>query len=386
MESKVNCLKTTFEDFYGSGYSNVQHFTGPEYTVSPQTPTSNNVYVHDCVFRSCTSSLNGGALYCHSSNNVIKLLVSRTSFTSCRTSGQNGGAIFFYSQTSGECILNKICGFDCLSTYSGCSYGQFVYTYTKNDVTFKNHVNDSSFTRTSKVRIYPYHVLCLNYGNILCPLVNITNNECYHCSALYCHATASSTSNTVCITYSSIVNNTANGSWGCIVFNSDSISSQLMDTCNVLNNKQTLSNIGIIYAHANLLIKDSCILGNDKNKNIFYENHASCKITISNCTIDDDIFTNGRYYGSVTISKTIQNSFINALSHIFTHNCDSYFDSYGTLTVKPNVPTRKSICLMSCVCKHPMIDSLLKFQFMFLLTMLPSDPAKDNHLEFKFAF
>ena len=171
MECKVYCLKTTFADFYGSGYTNVNHFTGPEYTVSPQTPTSNYVYVHDCVFRSCTSSSNGGALYCVSSNNVIKLLVSRTSFTSCRTSSTQGGAIYFDSTTSGECILNKICGFDCSSTYSRYSSGQFVFIYPKNDVAFKNHVNDSSFTRSSKLGAFPRYALCLYYGNILCPSV-----------------------------------------------------------------------------------------------------------------------------------------------------------------------------------------------------------------------
>jgi hypothetical protein len=386
MESKVNCLKTTFADFYGSGYSNVNHFTGPEYTVSPQTPTSNNVFVHDCTFRSCTSSSHGGALYCHSSNNVIKLLVGRTSFTSCRTSKEYGGAIYFDSQTSGECILNKICGFDCLSTYSGWSLGQFVYALTKNDATFKNHVNDSSFTRTSKVGTYSCYSLRLFYGNILCPSVNITKNECYHCSALVCRATGSSTLVTCCVLYSSIVNNTANGDWCCIAFGSNSVSSQLMGTCNVLNNKQTNSNYGIIWANANLFIKDSCILGSDKDKKVFYEDHASCKITISNCTIDDDIFSNGRYYGSVTVNKTIENSFINALSHISTRNCDSYFDSYETLTAKPNVPTRKSICFMSCICKYPMIGSIRRLQFMFLLTMLPSDPANDNYFEFNFVF
>jgi hypothetical protein len=387
MECKVNCLKTTFSDFYGSGYSNVNHFTGPEYTISPQTPTSNYVYVHDCVFRSCTSSSHGGALYCHSSNNVIKLLVGRTSFTSCRTSKEYGGAIHFDSQTNGECILNKICGFDCLSTYSSSnSYGQFAYIRPKSDVTFKNRVNDSSFTHSSKVGTYSCYVLWLYYGSILCPSVNITNNECHHCTAIYCYPTASSTSDTCCISYSSIVNNTANGSWLCIAFSSNSVSSHLMDTCNVLNNKQTSYSYGIIWANANLLIKDSCILGNDKDKNIFYEDHSSCKITISNCTIDDDIFTNGRYYGSVAVNKVIENSFINALSHIATRNCDSYFDSYGTLTAKPIDPSRCLRCLMSCVCKHPMIDSLLKFQLMFLLTMLPSDPAKDNYFEFNFVF
>jgi hypothetical protein len=215
--------------------------------------------------------------------------------------------------------------------------------------------------------------------HILCPSVNMTNNECWHCSAIYCYATASSTSYTGCISYSSFVNNTANGDSICIAFGSNSISSHLMDTCNVLNNKQTESRYGIIWVNANLLIKDSCILGNDKNKNIFCEYHSSCKITISNCTIDDDIFSNGRYYGSVTVNKTIENSFINALSHISTRNCDSYFDSYGTLKAKPNVPSRNLQYLMSCVCKHPMIDSIRRLQFMFLLTMLPSDPANDNY-------
>ena len=159
-----------------------------------------------------------------------------------------------------------------------------------------------------------------------------------------------------------------------------------MDVCNVLNNKQTESSYGIIYANANLLIKDSCILGNDKNKNVFYEDHSSCKITISNCTIDDDIFTNGRYYRSVTVNKTIENSFINALSHIATRNCDSYFDPYGTLTARQIVPSRNSRYLMSYIYKNPMIDPLLKFQFMFLLTVLPFDPASDNYFKFNFVF
>jgi hypothetical protein len=277
-----------------------------------------------------------------------------------------------------------MCVFDFLSTYSVCFYGNFVYTYTNIFVTLKNYVNDSSFTLTSKSGTCQCCTLWLNYGNILCPSVNITNNECYHISAIYCYATASSTSNTVCISYSSIVNNTANGNWICIAFGSNSVSSQLIGTCNVLNNKQTESSYGIIYANANLLIKDSCILGNDKNNKVFHEDHSSCKITISNCTIDDDIFTNGRYYGSVTVNKTIENSFINALSHISTRNCDSFFDSYGTLTAKPNVPSRKSRNFMSCICKCSMIDLLRIIQFIFLLTMFPSNLTNNYYMDLNF--
>ena len=119
-----------------------------------------------------------------------------------------------------------------------------------------------------------------------------------------------------------------------------------------------------------------------RRKGIFYQSISSNKITISNCTIDDDIFTNGRYSGNVTITKTITKSFINALSHIVTQHCDSYFDSYGTLSVKPNSPSIISHCIMSYNCQRPMIDALRNLQFLFLLTLLPSNPAKDHYFDF----
>ena len=57
-----------------------------------------------------------------------------------------------------------------------------------------------------------------------------------------------------------------------------------------------------------------------------------------------------RYFGSVTVNQSIERTFINALSHIQTQMCDSYFDSYGTLTVKTIVPSRSVRCLISCNC------------------------------------
>jgi hypothetical protein len=384
METKVTFLKTTFADFYGSGYTNIQEYKGPEYTVSPITPTSNNVYVHNSVFRSCSSTSGGGAIYCHSSNNVLRLLVIRSSFMTCKSSSQYGGGIYFYSSTSGECILSKICGFNCSLTYSGTStsWGPFAFTYIKSGATYKNHVNDSSFAHSLKEGLYPREVLCLYYSNILCPSVNITNNECCYYTALYCYPTASPEA--CCISYSTIVNNTANGGYSCI-FLSSSSSTQLIDKCNILNNNQTStsSSYGTIYTEVSLFIKDSCILGNNKGYNVFScSGSPSAKITISNCTIDNDTISNGRYSGTLTISKTNERIFINALSHIVTQLCDSYFDSYGTLTGKPNVPSIKSLCLMSCVCKDPIIGPLRIIKFIFLLTFLPSDQANAAYFEF----
>jgi hypothetical protein len=206
----------------------------------------------------------------------------------------------------------------------------------------------------------PQFSLRLHYGTILCSSANLTNNECYRHPAFYCYPTASSASDTCCVSYSTIVNNIANGGYGCIWLNNGA-STHFFDTCNVLNNKQTdaSNSIGTIRVNANLLIKNSCILGNNEYNKVFSETYSSGKITLSNCTIDDDIFSNGRYTGSLTISKSIGKSFINALSHISTRNCDSYFDSFGTLSAKPNVPSKNPLCLKSCICKHPIIDPLV---------------------------
>jgi hypothetical protein len=145
-----------------------------------------------------------------------------------------------------------------------------------------------------------------------------------------------------------------------------------------MKNKEGSTSGKIFYVCANLLIKDSCILGNYEKSRIFYVT-SSGKVTLSNCTIDDDIFTNGRYTGSVTVIKTITKTFINALSHISTQLCDSYFDSYGTLTVEPTLPSQSPRYLMSCNCKRLTIDLINSMQFIFLLTFLPSDPANDDY-------
>jgi hypothetical protein len=273
MESKFNFLKTAFDDFYGPGNTNIKEYTGTKYT-GQIAPTDQNVYVHDCFFQSCSSSSHGGAISCGSS--LYKLLVEQTSFISFKTSSNHGGGIYFKSQTYGECILCRICGFNCSSTNSGSSEGQFAYTYTKNDVTFKNHLNDSSITHSLNGYTNSLSAISLWHGSILCPSFNSTNNVCYYYTALRTVPTAgtgSPTSETCCISYSSIVNNTANGNI-CIMIDRTS-TSQRIDTCNIINNKQITSSLGIIYSNGNLLIKDSCIIGNDENNKIFYAYSSS---------------------------------------------------------------------------------------------------------------
>jgi hypothetical protein len=378
MEGNRNLLKRTFVDVYGTGYS-TSNFTGPEYTQSITT-NAQNVYVHDCVFRDCSSTTEGGALSCGTS--VNRLLVEQTSFISCKTSSSKGGAIYFYSTSNGQCVLSKICSFGCNLSYSGYNLGMCAYIYATSNNNYKNHVNDSSVIHSLTKNIDTLFALDIYFGNVLCPSVNLSNNQCNRYPALRCYITGSSGSDTCCISYSSFVNNTADGSsgWGCVyIRNSISTASQSIVACNLINNKIASPANGIIDSGANLFIRNSCILGNAIGKTIFYTNSGS--ITLINCTIDDDIFTNGRYIGSVTVSKTIQSTFINALSHIATRKCDSYFDSYGSLTVKLNAPTGSCRYLISCNIRRPLIDPLRFMEFIFLLTMLPSDPSNDYYFD-----
>jgi hypothetical protein len=359
METNPNLLKGSFEDVYGTGLNPTSYIRN-EYAGTQLTPSANNVYVYDCFFHDFSSTSNGGAIF--SGSSVYKLLIEQSSFISCKTSSYGGGGIYFDYTGNYECVLSRICVFGC----SCASYGTFAFIRLYNSANYKNHVNDSTITHSLKDGKSPSDSIYLRADTILVPSNNFTKNECHNNPAFCCHSMRSTKSETCWITYCSIVNNTANGGNSCIRLYSSS--SAHLDACNIINNKQTSSSYGTIEANTNILIKDSCILGNNEGNTVFYA--PSYIITISNCTVD-----NNRYYGSVIFTKSIERSFIHALSHIETRICDSSFDSYGTLTVKPNVPSRSSRCLMSCNCKRPMIDGLMIIQFIFLLIILLSDPS-----------
>jgi hypothetical protein len=361
METNPNLFKGSFEDVYGTGL-NPTNYTRNEYSGTQLTPNTNNVYVYDCFFHDFSSSSNGASIYCGSS--VYKLLIEQSSFFSCKTSSGSGGGVYFSCSGDYECVMSKICAFGC-----SCSGdGQFAFISLSNSASHKNHFNDSTITHSLKNGKSQWDSIYLLSDTILFPSNNITNNECYICSAFCCDSRRSTASETCWITYCSVVNNTANGGYYCIrLYNSGSSSTHRIDTCNIINNKQTTTTQGTIYAYTNILFKDSCILGNDEGKTFFYFSSSSHKITVSNCTIDNTRYSGG---GSAIFTKSIERSFIQALSHIVTRICDSNFDSYGTLTAKPIVPSRSSRCLLSCNYKHPMFYPFKSMEFILLLTIL----------------
>ena len=290
-------------------------------------PSKNDVYIAYCFFHDCTSESFGGAVSAESTS-VQRMLIEETSFITCKTTNEVGGAIFFYNEELGECVLFRTCSFNCSSILSDISEGQYSYIVTNNDESSKNEVNESTIAGTKAELYDQWSVLCLGYSNIICSSVNITNNECCYFTALLCHPTASDLVPACSIEYASIVNNTAKN-YGCIVLDCED-SSQLIYACNINNNKQDTNNDATISVYTNLFINESCIIGNNKGNKVFYEDCSSCQIIITDCTLDGDIFTDTRYFGSITVISSKKYSFTVELSRIFAGKCESHIDPKRT--------------------------------------------------------
>ena len=159
-------VRTTWRDFF-----NIDNNINSQIFTSRQIPSDSNVYIIDCLFTGCISSGNGGALYC--STSVTYFLIESSSFFSCKTSGSNGGAIYFSNANNGQSVFHKVCGNDCCLTCTSRSEGQFSYTIVKNGTSSKNYVNYSSISRCVNVNSNISEPLCIIHGIICCPSVNI---------------------------------------------------------------------------------------------------------------------------------------------------------------------------------------------------------------------
>jgi predicted outer membrane repeat protein len=311
-------IRAAWNDYFSTGNYPISQIYN-----SRQTFSDTDVYVSNCLFRSITSTSNGGALYCTTS--VMYLLIELTSFFYCSITVQYGGAIYFSNTNNGQCVLHEVCGYDCCSTYSDYSEGQFAYIVMNDGFSSKNFANYTSITRCMNHISNSHHVLALYYGKICCPSVNISMNKCPHGSGIQCRPYIDSNSFTGSLTYSSFADNNATISICIYLFRGGA--NQEIKSCNILRNTQdNLNSLGIFYSYDNMAIKDSCILEN-KATCIFYQYSSSYTFTLSNCTVDST--TNNGY---LTTKNTVAKSFILALNHIATQNCHSEYDAVGTLT------------------------------------------------------
>jgi hypothetical protein len=350
--------RTAWSDFFPDS---------PETNLKSQTYTSRlpysstSVYVSNCLFISCTSGSDGGALYCSSTD----LLVESSSFFSCTTSSRLAGAI---RVTTGQCVLYEVCGYNCYSTYSG-SIGQFA-CIDVNTASYKDYVNYSSIVCCVNQRSDSYDTLRLGSGIVYCPSVNMSMNKCGRYSGILTYPDYDSNSVTCSFSYSSFVDNDCPG-YTCIYFNRGGAKYE-MKSCNVLRNTQSSSSNGIIYTIGVLDIKDSCILENTAT-NIFYSTSSSYTITLMNCTVDKT--TNNGY---LTMQNTVTKSFILGLNHMSTQNCHSEYDSAGYLTVIPYVSDSTKKSFYFCyTCNHCQgrISSFFSIVWMLLFTFIHPNPS-----------
>jgi hypothetical protein len=276
-----------------------------------------NVSIRNSVFFECKYTSHGGAI----SYSGQRLLIEETTFISCSTSYNYGGAVY---ATCYKSVLNKICAFECFarrSSYS--SYGHAFYISLPNDPIYNNYINYSSISNSKNTDTNSYHAQYVSYGRILLTNENISMNECYYETALYSNGGCAAY-----VAYCTFANNTAIY-YGCLQFDYP----HEMHECNILFNEQRgTGRAYIIYSSANLFIWNSCILENNKGKKVFYEGNGECRIALYNCTIDSDIISSQRYYNNLTIHQTNERAFINGNKHLITNLCDASFNAVGTLT------------------------------------------------------
>jgi hypothetical protein len=347
------------------------------FTVSPTTAhvyseyssqlsySSGSVYVLNCLFSGITSGSHGGALSCTSS--VTYLLIESSSFFTCRTSAQIGGAIYFENTNSGESVLREVCGYNCYTTYTNLPHDQFACICIKNIASSKNYFNYSSISRCVNERSDSRHTMRFYNGKICCPSVNLSMNKCQYYSGIFCSPFKDSSSVTCSVSYSSFTDNSAPG-YICLCF-TNSGSKYEMKSCNVLRNTEGSGSEGIIRAYGNLNIEDSCILENTATY-IFYQS-SSYTITLSNCTVDKTTKN-----GYLTIKNTVTKSFILGLNHISTRNCFAEYDSAGTLTAVPFISqTTKKIFYYTYNPCQGRNNYLFSLHWVFLFTFIHPNPS-----------
>jgi hypothetical protein len=331
-----------------------------------QTLSGTNVYVLYCLFKSITSTSEGGALY---GSSVTYLFVESTSFFSCKTSGNVGGAISFYNSGSGQCVLHEVCGYDCYSTCTSTSNHQFANIYVSDAASSINYVNYSSVTRCVSENSYSYNMFGLSRGKICCPSINISMNKCRSYSVISCWPSIDSNYVTCSLTYSTFSDNIA-AATNCFWLNRQGAKFEII-YCNIIRNSESSGTNGIIYTDGSLMIENSCILGN-KGTYIFRQ-ASSYTITLLNCTVDSTSIT-----GSVVTQNTVTKSFILALNHMSTQNCHSEYDSVGTLT--PITPPYSSKKLIICFTYgklffQPQLTDFISFHSIFIFNFIHLDTS-----------
>ena len=195
-----------WEDFYSTNNPTRETYIDKS---SQQTPSGNYIFVVYSLFRSFSSSSQGGCIKVSSTS--CDFLVEETSFIEINNS-QIAAALYLSAK---NVIYNKICGFKCKTTTS--SNDIFDYVYLVDSTENKNQILSSSIVYTTNTADACY-LLYHKYGLIIAKETNFSKNECRHISAIICYPSYSQGKISVLISFSSFANNIATKDYGCIYF------------------------------------------------------------------------------------------------------------------------------------------------------------------------
>ena len=271
-----------------------------------------DIYVFRCEFIECKATGSYGGAICVSSSTSTKMLLESSKFIKCKTN-KGAGAIYF--SNNGNSVISKICGFGCFSTGS---INQFDFVLCSRNISYKNHINDSTITHSISESCT--NNLVHNFGFVVINNFNSSLNKCINNAGLLCNPAETPTENPIsCIlSFASFVNNTS--SEGRIIFLGNNKAKKKMKLSNIIRNEviKASTSDGIMHSIGDLTIKDSCILENRANYT-FYEQGSSYTITVDNCTLDEDVESKKGSY--VLITNKATKSFVHALDHISIRIC-----------------------------------------------------------------
>ena len=283
-----------------------------QYLESSAISLSNNLYVVNCYFYLITYSGDGAAIYLDGN---YHFLVEFSTFVEC--SAFFGGGLYI---SQADFAMNYVCAIECKA------YIRSSFTFVTNSGRTVNSIHHSSIAYCFAKDLYTMFHWC---GYIDIQSVNISHNTASSYSALDC-APDKPNENDIgtSISYSSFADNNVTFSM-CIDLNY-AVSHSEASTYKI-SNSNILRNTGYFPIHlfrGELTMINTCIMGNQDFKNVFYLVYDDCKCTIIECSIDN-ITTTGS--GSLDTILIGTNSFINGLTFIETGSCLNTFDTIGGL-------------------------------------------------------
>lgn len=277
------------------------------YKTSTRVIVDANLYFVDTCLFSGLNSINGGGLYC--SIDASKLLIENSVFKFC-TASNVGGAIY-YSSSTGASILNRVCGYRCSDSSTDYHHaGQFYYILTSNTLN-----NTGQFLSVSKCHYQfgeKYAVFINKYGFQMHKHMNSSWNGLYYYSGMKLMS-----GNNAFISYSTIISTFARNSI-CIKCN---LGSYMFKYINVINNTHPVINFGIFRSYGSSVITTHSVFRDNSPKYLFAVANGGSLI-LDYCWIQSDFLDNGNLatirYSFTSMTETHQ------IENVFNEECETF--------------------------------------------------------------